>query len=47
MATVAPQQMQDGDWKNQLQLPAKDLRYKTEVRRPFYRVYGTLYGNVS
>jgi hypothetical protein len=38
MATVAPQQMQDGDWKNQLQIPAKDLRYKTEVGQPFSRM---------
>ena len=31
MAAVAPQQSGDGDWKNELQLPAKDMRYKTEV----------------
>jgi hypothetical protein len=31
MAAVAPQQSGDGEWKNQLQLPAKDMRYKTEV----------------
>jgi hypothetical protein len=31
MAAVEPQQSGDGDWKSQLQLPAADLRYKTEV----------------
>jgi len=31
MAAVAPQQSGDGEWKDQLQLPAKDMRYKTEV----------------
>jgi hypothetical protein len=33
MAAVAQTQASgaDGDWKNNLQLPAKDLRYKTEV----------------
>lgn len=30
MAAVAPQPTAEGDWKNQLQLPARDLRYKTE-----------------
>lgn len=31
MATTAPPQNAGDDWKQNLNLPAKDLRYKTEV----------------